>query len=667
MDIKHLSIKWKLLFISVFAVTVPTVIMGLASYSIHSAETYKEVKEKLGSIVSDWKVVTESYVQQKERVLKREEVLVKQRLETMDLVVNKILEILYAIDGNNPPEDKRDKVFDKIVSLRVGKSGFVALIDRYGNYLSKEQRKRYGDTMIQAGESGTIIRGIMEGAKRSGKGSPYSLSYPVKDSGGKEERVRLTVASWFEPLDVYILVTTYYTDFKSYELENLLQEELVNRMSRERIGANGYLWIVNSRGEYVVSKNKLRNGENILDTRDRTGRQVVKDIIAGAMSSPGKEPYYSSHLWRNVGEKEEMQRLSASLYIPEWDWVISAVSYNKDFLVGLGKIKMNIAFVSLIAIIISSLCAYYLTLMISRPIRVLNEIVIKASSGDLSVDVGGVKWARDEVGTLAESIEKMMISLAAKRRALEDKAKEEHRKAEELERAYAKLQDTQEKLVRSEKLAILGKLAGTVSHELRNPLGVIKNAVYFLKNIPTAGPGEEKTRKYLGIIDEEVNIAGNIISGIMAFSRAKEPELVKSSVNDIVNEHLKKAEIPSTIRVITFPGEGIPPVSVDRGQMNQVLFNVIMNAVQAMDYKGSLIISTEVAGRYAQISITDTGKGIPKDNMEKIFDPLFSTKVTGTGFGLSVCKSIMEKHGGDILVLSEPGKGATFTIRIPVG
>jgi signal transduction histidine kinase len=259
-----------------------------------------------------------------------------------------------------------------------------------------------------------------------------------------------------------------------------------------------------------------------------------------------------------------------------------------------------------------------------------------------------------------------MISLAAKGRALEEQAKKEHMKAEELERAYESLQDAQDKLIRSEKLAVLGKLAGTVSHELRNPLGVIKNAVYFLKNIPVTGPGEEKTRKYLGIIDEEVNIAGNIINGIMAFSRAKDPDMVKSNINDIVNEHLKKAEIPSTVRVIIFYGEGIPPISVDRGQMNQVLYNIIMNAVQAMDYKGSIIIRTEAAGQFALISVTDTGKGIQKENLEKIFDPLFSTKVTGTGFGLSVCKSIIEKHGGEILVLSEPEKGATFTIRIPV-
>jgi signal transduction histidine kinase len=248
--------------------------------------------------------------------------------------------------------------------------------------------------------------------------------------------------------------------------------------------------------------------------------------------------------------------------------------------------------------------------------------------------------------------------------------KQVERHAEKLEERVAErteeLRDTQEQLVRREKLATLGQLAGSVAHELRNPLAVLSNAAYFLKR--TLADADEIITEYLDIIASEVHKSDKIVSDLLNFSRtrlAERAEREETMVSGLVARVLAEQPPPKQIEVSNQIDRGLPPVFVDPQQMGQVLTNLIINACQAMPTGGRLTLSANVSENRVSLLVSDTGYGIPPENMENLFEPLFTTKAKGIGLGLAVSKRLVEANGGSIGVESEEGKGSTFIVKLP--
>jgi PAS domain S-box-containing protein len=237
---------------------------------------------------------------------------------------------------------------------------------------------------------------------------------------------------------------------------------------------------------------------------------------------------------------------------------------------------------------------------------------------------------------------------------------------EMVEARTQELRDTQEQLVRHEKLAALGQLAGGVAHELRNPMGVLSNAVYFLQM--TLVDTDECTREYLDIISTEVHKSEKIISDLLQFSRSRPTEREAVSVSDLIAPVLVEQCPSEEIELDTQISTKLPEVFVDILQIRQILTNLIVNACQAMlPDGGQLIISAKPKSDMVALSIRDTGCGIPKENMAKLFEPLFTTKARGIGLGLAVSKNLAETNGGSLFAESDgPGQGSTFTIMLPI-
>jgi len=239
---------------------------------------------------------------------------------------------------------------------------------------------------------------------------------------------------------------------------------------------------------------------------------------------------------------------------------------------------------------------------------------------------------------------------------------------QEVEQRTQQLVTAQEKLVRQERLAVLGQLSGSIGHELRNPLGVISNAVYFLRMIqPDASA---KVIEYLEIINSETRRAEKIINDLLDFSRIKSIDREPVAVADTVEQMLQRYPPPDNITVRIRREAGLPMILVDPNHLIQVLGNLALNAYQAMPEGGELMIEakqhTEGIKRYIAIALKDSGGGIPPENLAKLFEPLFTTKAKGIGLGLPVCQKLLEANDGRIEVQSEPGKGSTFTIHLPV-
>ena len=226
-----------------------------------------------------------------------------------------------------------------------------------------------------------------------------------------------------------------------------------------------------------------------------------------------------------------------------------------------------------------------------------------------------------------------------------------------------KLKEVQEELIRKEKLAVLGQLSGGVGHELRNPLGVISNAAYFLKE--TLTDADKTTKEYLDIISQEVINAEKIVSSLLDLSRTKPSERTEVAVSELILKILDKKHSPKDIKVTTNIPKDINYIFVDSSQISQVLTNLITNAYQAMADGGSLTINVREHKNKVHIDIIDTGCGIPKKDMEKIFEPLYTTKARGIGLGLSVSKNLVEANNGSIKAESTKGKGSTITVILP--
>ena len=225
------------------------------------------------------------------------------------------------------------------------------------------------------------------------------------------------------------------------------------------------------------------------------------------------------------------------------------------------------------------------------------------------------------------------------------------------------LHQAQEELVRKEKLAVLGQLAGGVGHELRNPLAVINNSVYYLKLIqPDA---DEKIKKHHAMIVQEVHNAAQIVSDLLDYARVISTDRKPVSVPELVEHTLSRFPVPTSIQVSLKIPAGLPQVYSDPLHAEQVLGNLVTNACQAMRDGGNLTISARRQKQMVSITVKDTGIGISPENMEKLFQPLFTTKPKGIGLGLAVSKKLAEANGGRIEVESELGKGSIFTIFLP--
>ena len=226
----------------------------------------------------------------------------------------------------------------------------------------------------------------------------------------------------------------------------------------------------------------------------------------------------------------------------------------------------------------------------------------------------------------------------------------------------------EEQLIRSERLAAIGQLASGVAHELRGPLGAIKTAAFYVQRRLAKSDllaTEPKVLEFLDIIDGEVNIANNVISDLIGFSRVAKPTISPVNIGGIIEDALKHVPLPENVNLARDIDKSLPMVMVDAGQIQQVFVNVIFNAVEAMPQGGRLDIRARSKGEFVEVEFTDTGCGILKSDIDNIFDPLFTTKARGIGLGLAVCKGILERHGGDIGVKSKVGKGSTFTVSLP--
>jgi len=243
-----------------------------------------------------------------------------------------------------------------------------------------------------------------------------------------------------------------------------------------------------------------------------------------------------------------------------------------------------------------------------------------------------------------------------------------------LEKTYRTLEQTQKQLIQSEKLASIGRLSTSVAHEVNNPLaGILTYTKLLLKRLekgPPAGKELADLKKYLATIERETTRCGNIVRGLLDVGRPTEPAMKLCDLGPIVDKTVALIQNQATLQgveIVKTLGASLPQIWADPGQIQQVLINLTVNALQAMPQGGKLKIEIETDSLQGEvlIKVIDTGCGIPQEDMTHLFEPYFTTKKGGVGIGLSVVYNIVTKHRGRIEVESEVGKGSTFTVKLP--
>ncbi len=364
------------------------------------------------------------------------------------------------------------------------------------------------------------------------------------------------------------------------------------------------------------------------------------------------------------------------------------------------KIRTTSLIVSGIVFIIGILVGFWLARNISKPVLALRDAADKVGDGDLTQRVENNSG--DEIGDLGRAFNKMVADLGKARSEL-NKANEELANTNEaLHATVADLKEAQEQLVQSEKMASLGQLTAGIAHEINNPINFVtaniqplkddmadilkfldsyeeiiskkglKNEFIEIEKIK-ADADIEFTKKEIhdllkGIEDGAMRTS-EIVKGLKNFSRLDQSIFKKANINDCIESTLTLLHNSYKNRIEVIKDlDNVPEIECFPGQINQVLMNILSNAIQAISEEGSISIKTRLENKKVKIFIKDSGAGMTDEIRKKIFDPFFTTKEVGkgTGLGLSISFGIIQKHNGEIEVFSKPGTGTEFIISLPI-
>jgi hypothetical protein len=498
--------------------------------------------------------------------------------------------------------------------------------------------------------------------------------------------------------DFQVVLDFMLRDKKELSLDDpVLQKEIQNFVYSYAKEKGFYeLLIVDPRSKIVASKKPDRvyqlSTDPFLRETLQTDRIISEFEKSGTFLSTHykKMIIYSSivHQGKIVG--------GIQMEVPIWDLMINILKSKKIILI-------TIVLQSIVLIIFGS---FLLSRVLVKPIKDLVRLTQKISGGDFrqKIEVTAI----NEIGQLIGSFNRMVERLKENQESLENYL-------ESLESTNKQLKQAQEELIRTEKLASIGRFAAGVAHEVGNPLGAILGYASILQK---EGMDHEESKDYLKRIEKEIDRISRIVRELLDFARPSKFEIKEVEVNKVIESALSLLSYQKNFKNIETQLDlqsDLPMIQGDDSQLSQVFINIILNAIDAMPNGGTLTIQTGThvvenldvdrlqgiytrrrksdpmesdysrmrksdplaallkkfseGDRLVKIRISDTGVGIKKEDLENIFDPFFTTKAPdkGTGLGLSISLRIVESLGGEIRVESEVGKGTTFEVYFPAG
>jgi len=368
------------------------------------------------------------------------------------------------------------------------------------------------------------------------------------------------------------------------------------------------------------------------------------------------------HVWRErLGPKFQRFRIGEFYYLPWKD------SWVREHIHGISSKTPPEKMIEFIAGVPSKIppeemIDWHPQDMLYAPLRLPGEGRIV---GIISIDdpLDGRRPTKDSLGPLELFVHQAAVAIE-NARLIKDLETARNKLKEYADQLELKVEERTRELMKAEKLATIGELAASVGHDLRNPLTGMSGAVYYLK-MKMASQMDEKSREMLDLIESDIKYSNKIVNDLLDFSGNVRLHQTKIGVKSLIRKILSKIEVPKKVKILDLT-VNTPKVLVDISQMMRAFGNLITNAIEAMPEGGKLEIKSEKTKNCLKITFRDTGVGITRKNLKKLFTPLFTTKAKGIGMGLAICKRIISAHGGSIAIKSEEGAGTLVTVTIPL-
>lgn len=487
---------------------------------------------------------------------------------------------------------------------------------------------------------------------------------------------------------VHSLVNEYYQRAHNKEFdEKEAQVRALKRIQALRYSHNGYFWVNNFNSKMLMHPIMPELvGRDLSDLKDVDGKLLFDEFIKVSKNSEGGFVRYK---WPEPGLSKPVEKISYVKAFTPWGWVIGTGLYTATIDRSLVHLRHNLLVGTVVIIAVLIIINIIIAIRISAPInrlssfsaRLKDDLTLKASAEGCRETI---QLARS-LNSTSEELEKTLVS------------------RDSLDEALTSLKEMQQQIIQSEKMASIGQLAAGVAHEINNPMGFINSNLATLKKYTSrmaefigevdvnlirnghSGSAEELAglrRKMkidhlitdtASLIDESIEGADrvkHIVQNLKSFSRIDEAKVSVVDINDCLDSTINIAwnEIKYVATLNRDFGE-LPDLLCFPQQLNQVFLNLLVNAAHSIEGdQGVITVRSWSDADYVFVSVTDNGCGIPMEIRHRIFEPFFTTKESGkgTGLGLSISYDIIRKHGGDLSVESELGKGTVFIVKLPV-
>ncbi len=638
-----LKIRWKMMVVVLPLVLVPIFVVGTVIGWIAYDQAYRGItqtsKDDLDHLADFTIDLLDSHHQQFQAYQADKKAAFKEDLETLVILTCSMLKAQQqqVQAGKIELESAQDAVRRAMKIVQVGETGYLYAMNTKGDlavHIAREGENVYD---MQDENGRYFIRTMCKAALRSDPGEILTIIYPWRNEvlGDKHPRRKIVVYKYCEEWD-WILAAGGYLD-ETYEDpadEQKALTELKAKIKAKKVGQTGYIYCMDRKGNLTVHPEA--EGKNIYASRDSNGTPFIQIMCR-------KRVGWIRYPWQNPGEAEPRRKIVRYLYYEPWDWIVAVGSYEEEFYheanLIKGRILSSLAFISVAAGLISIALLFLAAKILSNPIQHMIEVIrdIKAGHFKRQMQVD----SHDELGELATTFNR-------------------------LTRVLRRNRELESNLAQQGKMASLGILSSGVAHEINNPLGVIMGYAGYLEN--KLDP-EDPNFTYIHEIKRESKRCKKIVQDLLNYARTPQPKFTETNIHQLLDQILDFAANHTDLHGVEIIKEFQAPsakIPVDGDQIRQVAINIVLNAGAAMPDGGQLTVRTNLEEAFLTILFIDTGCGIEEENLERIFEPFYTTRERGTGLGLAITRQIIEQHQGSIHMESEPGQGTRVTIRLPL-
>lgn len=641
--VNNLKIRWKMTVIVLPLVLIPIVVVGtvvgwIAYRQAHLGitQTSMDDLDHLATFTID---LLDSHNQQFQVYREDKKATTEQELASLTNLAYSMVQAqdkLYQ-NGEIDLASAKQAARSTLKRVQVGETGYIYAMTSQGDltvHIAREGENVYNET----DEDGRhFIRTMCKAATQVAPDTLLTIVYPWRnvELGDNVPRQKMVSYRYYEPWD-WIIATGGYLD-ETYEdpaAERQAFAELKARLNAKQVGQTGYIYCMDRKGTLTIHPEA--EGENIYASKDSNGTPFIEQMCK-------QREGWIRYPWQNPGEASPRLKIVRYLYYQPWDWIIAVGSYEDEFYretnLIKGRILSSLAAISIVVATLAILMVFLAAKVLSDPIRHMTTVIrdIKRGQFHRQMEI----TSRDELGELAMTFNRMTSNLQHNR-------------------------ELEANLAQQGKMASLGILSSGVAHEINNPLGVILGYAGYLEN--KIDP-EDPSYHFIHEIKRESKRCKKIVQDLLNYARTPRPVFAETDLNQLLDQLVSFAANHTDMHGVriakSFTAE-LPSLSIDGDQIRQVAINLILNAGAAMADGGQLTVSTSREGNSAIITFIDTGSGIDEADLERIFEPFYTTKDRGTGLGLAITRQIIEQHQGSIQMTSRLNQGTTVTIRLPL-